>query len=137
MKTSLCALLLLVLAVAPFAAQERTFEDSAYRLTPGDVLDIKFMHNPELNEQVQIRPDGFISMPYVGELNIGSITVGELIAKLTESYASIVRTPAFTVQIRNFANRRIYVGGEVAKPGMLQFAGRETALDAVTEAGGL
>src|SRR3954466_1731179 len=90
---------------APAAAEERSFDDSAYRLTPGDVLDIKFMHNPELNEQVQIRPDGFISMPYVGEMNIGSKTVGELIASLTSIYAPVVRTPAFTVQIRNFANR--------------------------------
>ena len=123
-------------ATAP-AAVERTFDDSAYRLSPGDVLDIKFMHNPELNEQVQVRPDGFISMPFVGELNVGSITVGELIAMLTKSYAATLRRPAFTIQIRTFANRRIYVGGEVARPGMLQLGSRETALDAVTEAGGL
>src|SRR3954469_9690360 len=111
MKTSCCVWLFLIAAASAGAArqaeppaaagvqgEERSFDDSAYRLTPGDVLDIKFMHNPELNEQVQIRPDGFISMPYVGEMNIGSKTVGELIASLTSIYAPVVRTPAFTVQ---------------------------------------
>src|SRR5205814_10568719 len=58
-------------------------------------------------------------------------------AALTKSYDTVLRTPDVTVQIRSFGNRRIYVGGEVAKPGMLQLAGHQTALDAVMEAGGL
>ncbi len=119
------------------APVERTFDESAYRLSPGDGLEIKFGYNPELNEQIQVRPDGFISLPLVGELNVGSMTVGEFVDSVTKRYATVLRTPAVTVQIRSYANRRVYVGGEVTKPGMLQLASRETALDAITEAGGL
>jgi len=43
-------------------------DDGSYRLSPGDLIEIKFMLNPELNETVRIRPDGRISMPLVGEM---------------------------------------------------------------------
>ena len=48
---------------------------SAYQLAAGDVVDIRFSRNPELNEQVQIRPDGRISMTSVGEVSLGGLSV--------------------------------------------------------------
>jgi protein involved in polysaccharide export with SLBB domain len=112
-------------------------DESGYRLSPGDALDIKFMLNPELNEQVQIRPDGYISMPLVGELNVAGATVAELVARLTRSFESVLKSPSVVVQVREFANRRVFVGGEVGRPGVLPLVGRQTALGAVMEAGGL
>jgi protein involved in polysaccharide export with SLBB domain len=149
MKTrSLVLALLFATSLVPLRAQQQSApppagpielvpDESGYRLSPGDTLDIKFLHNPELNEQVQIRPDGFISMPLVGEMNVARLTVGELVAALTKKYDEVLRAPDVTVQIRGYGNRHVYVGGEVARPGMLQLGGRQTALDAVMEAGGL
>jgi polysaccharide export outer membrane protein len=119
-------------AVPPTAAQA---EDSSYLLDAGDTIEIKFMSNPELNERVQIRPDGRISMPLVGELHVARTTIAALTATLARAYADILRTPAVTIQVREFANRRIFVGGEVNRPGMLPMGGRQTALGAVMEAG--
>jgi polysaccharide biosynthesis/export protein len=118
-------------------AEVMTMPDtSTYRLGPGDGLEIKFMLNPELNEQVHVRPDGYISMPLVGELSVAGLTVTELTAKLTRMFDTVLKSPTLVVQVREFANRRVFVGGEVARPGVLPLVGQQTALGAVMEAGG-
>ncbi|MDQ3149103.1 MAG: polysaccharide biosynthesis/export family protein [Chloroflexota bacterium] len=111
-------------------------DEGSYLLNPGDTIDIKFISNPELNELVQIRPDGRISMPLVGELLVARATIAELSTRLTTAYTGILRSPSATIQVREFANRRVFVGGEVNRPGMLAMVGRQTALGAVMEAGG-
>jgi protein involved in polysaccharide export with SLBB domain len=144
------ALALVILAACPAArALERQSpaneqgtvipspDESLYRLGPGDALDIKFVRNPELNEQVQVRPDGYISMPLVGELSVATLTVRELVVKLTELFAPVLKSPSVVVQVREFANRRVFVGGEVGRPGVLPLVGHQTALGAVMEAGGM
>ena len=55
-----------------------------YRLSAGDVIELKFFYDPELNDSVQIRPDGVISLPLVGEINLKNKTPGEA----TESWSS-------------------------------------------------
>ena len=111
-------------------------DDGSYRLSAGDLVEIKFMLNPELNEEVRIRPDGRISMPLVGELLVAGATIDELGTRLTTAYEEILRAPSVTIQVREFADRRVFVGGEVTRPGMLPLIGEQTALGAVMEAGG-
>jgi polysaccharide biosynthesis/export protein len=111
-------------------------DEGSYRLNPGDTIEIKFMTNPELNELVVIRPDGRISMPLVGELLVANTTIADLSARLATAYEDILKTPSATIQVRDFANRRVFVGGEVGRPGVLPLVGRQTALSAVMEAGG-
>jgi polysaccharide export outer membrane protein len=146
MRTALVLSAFLAFAVASDATAQQvdlqtgvapSADESGYRLSPGDALDIKFMLNPELNEQVQIRPDGYISMPLVGELSIAGATVSELVARLTKSFEPVLKSPSIVVQVREFANRRVFVGGEVGRPGVLPLVGRQTALGAVMEAGGM
>jgi protein involved in polysaccharide export with SLBB domain len=108
----------------------------AYRLAAGDGIQIRFLHNPELAEEVQIRPDGSVSLQAVGDVKVSGLTVDEVVERLDRTYRSILKNPAVTVQIRQFANNRIFVGGEVTRPGMLPLVGFQTALGAITEAGG-
>jgi protein involved in polysaccharide export with SLBB domain len=108
-----------------------------YRLAAGDGIEVRFFHNPELNEQVQIRPDGGISMQAIGDVKVSGLTVTSVAARLADAYRDVLRDPAITVQVRTFANNRIFVGGEVARPGMLPLVGEQTALGAITEAGGV
>jgi polysaccharide biosynthesis/export protein len=111
-------------------------DEGSYRLNPGDTIEIKFMTNPELNELVVIRPDGRISMPLVGEMLVARTTIAELATRLSTAYVDILKTPSATIQVRDFANRRVFVGGEVGRPGVLPLVGSQTALSAVMEAGG-
>ncbi len=124
-------------AAVQIAAPAGASSDAAYRLDVGDAIEIRFFFNQELNESVQIRPDGFIAMPLVGDVRAQGQTPSALADDLASRYRGVLKQPAVTVQVRSFANRRVFIGGEVAKPGVLPLVGVQTALGAITEAGGL
>lgn len=115
-------------AAAPAAA--------GYRLSPGDVIEVKFFYSPELNEVLAIRPDGFVSLQLVGEVQSAGLTPAELTAALRQAYAKVIRVPEVTVIVKEFAPARIYVGGEVVSPGTMVLRGQVTLAQAVVERGG-
>jgi protein involved in polysaccharide export with SLBB domain len=105
-------------------------------LSPGDVLDIKFFYNPELNESQPVRVDGKISLQLIGEVMAQGKTPAELQEELTKLYGSQLRRPEATVIVRSLANQRVYVGGFVKNPGLIEMKTRMTALEAIIQAGG-
>jgi protein involved in polysaccharide export with SLBB domain len=107
-----------------------------YFLQPGDTLDIKFLYNPELNENVTIRPDGKISLQMIDETRAGGLTPAQLNEALTKSYSSQLKQPRITVIVKSFGGQRIYVGGEVNTPQTLTVIGKIDALQAIMNAGG-
>jgi polysaccharide export outer membrane protein len=108
-----------------------------YQLKPGDVIEIRLFYNPELNEQVQIRPDGHISLQLIGEVEVASKTVEEAVKMIREKYAKEIRTPDLTIQVRTYASQKVYVVGEVYHPGLINLPGPMTVFDAISEAGGI
>jgi protein involved in polysaccharide export with SLBB domain len=107
-----------------------------YRIQAGDLLDIKFFYSPELNEQIPVRPDGRISLQLAQEVQAGGRTPAELTAILKETYSRELKKPDVTVIVRSFGNQRVYVDGEVGKPGMIPLAGPTTVRQAISQAGG-
>ncbi len=107
-----------------------------YRLQPGDELDIRFYYNPELNSSVLIRPDGRISLPLANEIQAAGLTPAALGQRLRTSYEKELRRPELTVIVRSFNSQKVFVGGEVASPGVIQALGPLTVLQSVTQAGG-
>jgi protein involved in polysaccharide export with SLBB domain len=107
-----------------------------YRITPGDVLDVKFFYNPELNETIMVRPDGRISLQLAGEIMAAGLTPEELKKALSDRYSKDINRPDITVIVRSFNMQRAYIDGEVLRPGMLPLAGPVTVHQAVAAAGG-
>ncbi|MCU0558693.1 MAG: polysaccharide export protein [Desulfobacterales bacterium] len=107
-----------------------------FQIQTGDELDIKFFYNPELNETVTVRPDGFISLQLVDEVKAAGLQPKELDDLLTRLYAVELKKPVITVIIRSFTGQRVYVGGEVTTQGLITIPGRISALQAVMQAGG-
>ena len=105
-------------------------------LGPGDVLDFKFFYNPELNDTQTIRPDGKITLQLIGEVEVNGKTPDQLKQELVKAYTGQLRIPEVAVIGRSFINRRVYVGGDVIRPGMLEMPRRITALEAIMMAGG-
>jgi len=108
-----------------------------YRLQPGDVIEIRLFYNPELNDQVQIRPDGRVSLQLIGDVELASKSIPEAVSILERKYIEQVRTPEVTLQIKSYASQKVYVVGEVQHPGMLNLPGPMTVYDAISEAGGM
>ena len=77
-----------------------------YLMQPGDLISIKFYHNPELNEDVVIRPDGMISLQLVGEVRAAGRPPGALAADLTRGYAGELANPKVSVIVRQFSGER-------------------------------
>jgi protein involved in polysaccharide export with SLBB domain len=107
-----------------------------YRLQPGDELDIRFYYNPELNSSVLIRPDGRISLPLANEVQAAGLTPASLSQRLRSAYEQELRRPELTVIVRSFNSQKVFVGGEVQSPGVIQALGPLTVLQSVTQAGG-
>lgn len=108
-----------------------------YRISLGDQLDIKFFYNPELNEQVIVRPDGRISLQLIPEVVATDLTPAALTRLLTEQYSKDLKQPQLTVIVRGFGSQLVFVDGEVGKPGMVPILGAMTALQAISQAGGM
>jgi protein involved in polysaccharide export with SLBB domain len=118
-------------ASAPAAPEQE------YKIQVGDQLDIKFFYNAELNEQVIVRPDGRISLQLVQEVVATGLTPAELTKVLVEKYGAELQKAEITVIVRSFGAQKIYVDGEVFKPGMFPILGVMTALQAISQAGGM
>lgn len=109
-----------------------------YRIQIGDVLDIKFRLNPELNETVTVRPDGMISTAVVEDMQAYNLTVKDLNHALKVFYKSELKDPKISTVVRSFAPTRVYVGGEVVSPGEFVVMGPALTLtQAITRAGGI
>lgn len=108
-----------------------------YKLMPGDQLDIKFYYHPELNGQVEIRPDGRISIPMAEEIQAHGLTVQELDSILTEEYSKELTDPVVTVIVRRFNQRKYFISGEVGTPGEMEFTQSTTILQVLASVGGL
>lgn len=108
-----------------------------YRIQPGDQLDIKFFYNPELNEQIIVRPDGKVSLQLVTEMMAAGMTPGELTNQLKQAYGVELKRPEVAVIVRTFNDQRIYVDGEVLRPGVVTLPGPMTVLQAISQAGGM
>jgi protein involved in polysaccharide export with SLBB domain len=107
-----------------------------YLIQPGDLLDIKFFYNPELNETVTVRPDGYISLQLVNEVKASGLQPSQLNEALAHRYAGELKKPVITVIVKDFAGQRVYVGGEVGQQGLLTMPAGLTALQAVMQSGG-
>ena len=128
------------LPTIPYEAAEVTVVPSlpAYRIQVGDVLQIKLFLNPELNEEVTVRPDGLISTAVAEDVPAYGQTASDLSAELRTRYKDVLRAPRLSVVVHSFAPNRIYVGGEVNNPGEFVTVGPNlTLVQAVARAGGL
>ena len=107
-----------------------------YRLGPGDKLRIEVYKDSQLSQSVQVRPDGKITLPLVGDLEASTKTPIELRDAITASLKEYVTNPTVTVIVVEALASQVYVMGEVTNPGTMQLHGPTTILQALAMAGG-
>ena len=112
-------------------------DPSSYKIGVEDELQISVWHEPELSTPVQVRPDGMITLPLINDVPAVGLTTKELQATLTEKLAAYVNEPQVTVIVKAIKSRKVFVVGQVAKPGTYPLVGKKTALQVILEAGGL
>jgi polysaccharide export outer membrane protein len=119
----------------PEAQRPREFR--VYRVGPEDVLEIAVWKEPELSTVAPVRPDGTITVPLAGELRAAGRTTRDLEREIAARLARRIATPVVTVGIKEIHSTRIYVIGEVGRPGAYPLRGAVNVLEALALAGGL
>jgi len=116
------------------AASAATSAD--YRLAAGDKLRIEVYKDAQLSQSLQVRPDGKITLPLVGDLPAAGRTSIELRDAIAASLTDYMKNPTVTVIVVETTPQVVYVTGEVTKPGPVTISGPLSILQALAMAGG-
>jgi len=150
MRAVLFAALGMMLAAGELRAQEATKNtdkqtpapaqaattDASYKIGPQDVLKVDVWKETEITRSVPVRPDGKISLPLLNDVQAAGLTAMELANNITEGLKKFINNPQVTVTVTEINSRRVYVTGEVTRPGAYPLLPNMTALQALTSAGG-
>jgi polysaccharide export outer membrane protein len=131
-------LIILALACAlPAPAQQPV--SAEYKIGAKDLLEISVLGVPEINKLVvRVSEESRITLPLLGEVEVGNLTKFEVEKKLAGlAGQKVVLNPQVTVHILEYLSRRVAVLGAVGKPGPFELLGRQTVLSVLSEAGGL
>ncbi len=115
----------------------RPWEKEEYRLGPGDKLRVEVYKDLQLSQSLQVRPDGKITLPLVGDFAAAGKTPIQLRDELTKSLKEYMTNPVVTVIVVEALAAQVYVIGEVTNPQTLVMQGPMTVLQALAQVGGL
>lgn len=111
-------------------------KDEPFRIGSEDVLDIAVWRDGDLSRVVPVRPDGYISLPIIGEVKAEGKTPLELSKEISERLLPYIQEPRVTVIVREVHSSQVFVTGEVARPGSYPVRGKISLLQVVALAGG-
>ncbi|MBU1383569.1 MAG: polysaccharide export protein [Alphaproteobacteria bacterium] len=112
-----------------------TEAEPEYVLYPGDEIEVATPTATELTRTQRIGPDGRISLPLVGQIMAADRTIAEVEADAAAAFASQLRRPIVEITLKTAGPIRVWVGGEVRTPGMIEMNGDLDAYQAVIQAG--
>jgi len=109
----------------------------AYRIGPGDLLELKVFQVDELSQTVRVSEDGSITLPLIGRIVVEGLTQEGVVQKLTGLLqAKYVKNPQVTIFIKEYKNQQVAVIGAVEKAGSYELVGRKNLLQIISMAGG-
>lgn len=110
---------------------------SEYVIGAQDVLSISVWKEPDLSQSVPVRPDGKISLPLLNDVQAAGLTPMQLAQELTAKLQKFISAPQVSVIVTAVNSQRVYILGEVARPGAMPLLGDMTVMQAISNAGGL
>lgn len=141
---AVAAILLVAAATAQFNTAGATTEkpkaaaDAAtYVIGPADVLSITVWKEPSLSSTLPVRPDGMISMPLLNDVQAAGFTPMKLAESITSKLKKFIQDPQVSIVMTEVNSKRVYLLGEVGKPGPVPLISGMTVLQVISSAGGL
>jgi len=111
-------------------------QDANYTVKPGDMLSISVWKEPDLQRPALVRPDGSFSFPLVGEVDAKGKTVADLNKLMTQRLAKYISDPVVTVSVQEIKGNKVYVIGQVNRPGEFIMNPTVDVMQALSMAGG-
>ncbi len=135
--------LLLACATAGFAGTDApqpksppTAAAPQYIIGVEDILAVSVWKDQELTRNLPVRPDGYITMPLIGDVMANGRTSAAVRDEITERLLRYMNAPVVTVTVQEIRSRKINVVGEIMKPGAFPLTDSMTVIDAIAMAGG-
>jgi polysaccharide biosynthesis/export protein len=110
---------------------------SQYVLGAADVVRVNVWKNADLSQTVTVGPDGFVSLPLLGDVHAAGLTANQLGQDLSARLSSYVVSAQVTVSVVDIRSRQVFVTGQVGKPGAYPLITPLTVLQLIAQAGGL
>jgi polysaccharide biosynthesis/export protein len=111
---------------------------ASYVIGSEDVLSVVFWHDKDMSaEAVTVRPDGKISLPLLNDVHAAGYTPDQLRAILVQAASKFVEEPNATVLVKEIHSRKVFITGNVSKPGIYPLSGEMNVLQLIAQAGGL
>lgn len=107
-----------------------------YRIGEQDVLQITVWREPDFSGPVQVRPDGKITVPLIGDLQAIGVTTDTLARRISDALEEFVTDPKVTVGLQQANNQHYTISGMVEHPGSFPMNQPIRVLDAINRAGG-
>ena len=108
-----------------------------YLIGAEDVLGVLFWREKDISGDVIVRPDGKITLPLLNDVQAAGLTTDQLRAALTEAASKYVEDPNVTVVVRQINSRRVFITGQIGKPGPYSLSPGLTVMQLIAMAGGL
>jgi polysaccharide export outer membrane protein len=108
-----------------------------YVIGPDDVLQVMFWREPQNSAEVIVRPDGLISLPMLNDIKAGGLTPEQLRQQVIAEAKKFIIEPDVSVIVKSIGSRKVFITGQVAKPGAYPIGGPMTVLELIVTAGGL
>jgi len=125
--------------VAPEAASQQSSADvEAYRIGPGDTLEIQVFGQDDLTGAHAVGASGSLDFPLLGKVDAQGLTVQALDDRITAALGEkYLKSPQVQVVVKAYGSQRVVVQGAVKKPGLYHLSGPTMILDIIAEAGGV
>jgi polysaccharide biosynthesis/export protein len=122
---------------APNTDAQVSAASSQFTLGPADIIHVNVWKNTDLSQTVTVGPDGFISLPLLGDVHVAGTTANQLAKDLSSRLSAYVVSAQVTVSVVEIRSRQVYVMGQVGKPGGYPLISPITVLQLIAQAGGL
>lgn len=110
----------------------------SYRVGADDVISVSVYDQPDLSKTVRVSSEGLISLPLLGNIKVEGLTVNELKRSIEKKLAAdYLVNPEVSIFITEYRSRKIYMLGELRRPGVQELTGSTTLLEAISKAGGV
>ena len=124
-------------SASPSAATTGAPLPSGYVIGPEDVLSIVFWRDKDMSADVVVRPDGKVSLPLLNDIDAAGCTPEQLREELVKRASKYVEDPNASVVVKEIHSRKVFITGNVAKPGSYSLAGEMNVMQLIALAGGL
>ena len=122
---------------APSPAASPVTVPADYVVGPEDVLGIVFWRERDMSADVVVRPDGRISLPLLNDVDVDGLTPDQVRERITELSKKFIEDPNVTIVVKQINSRKVYITGNVERPGTFSLLRSTTVLQLIALAGGL